>query len=100
MVPISEFIVDTCRIRVYRMIHPTCAHIRSYNTEFAAILDWFGVAPSGEVAPVNGELLPLYEVVDWEKNRRAIADPYGYRTAVNSGAAKEVPWGLVKQLYR
>ena len=48
----------------------------------------------------NGEILPEYEVVDVEKNRRAIADPYGYRALIRSDVAKEAPWGLVKQLFR
>lgn len=46
------------------------------------ILAWFGIAATGEMVAVGpaGELLPGYEIVDWEQNRRAIADPYGWRT--------------------
>ena len=45
------------------------------------ILAWFGVAATGEMVPAGpaGELLPGYAIVDWEQNRRAIADPYGWR---------------------
>ncbi len=45
------------------------------------ILAWFGIAASGQVVQTGpaGELGPGYEVVDYEQNRRAIADPYGWR---------------------
>ena len=73
------------------------------GTEFAAILDWFGIAQSGRLVVVgpNGETFPEYEVVDEEKNRRAIVDPYGYLDTMNSNAvAERVPWSLVKQFFR
>ena len=72
------------------------------RSEAAAILDWFGVAPTGGTVVVgpNGESVPGYEVVDWEKNRRAIADPYGYSRNVPSSAARDVPWSMVKRLFR
>jgi hypothetical protein len=45
------------------------------------ILSWFGIAATGEmvVGGPKGELIPGYEIVDGEQNRRAIADPYGWR---------------------
>lgn len=80
----------------------SCQLSKAGADEFAAMLDWFGVAPTGRMLPVNpnGDLAPEYAVVDWEKNRRAIADPYGYRTNLSATPAMEAPWGLVKQLYR
>ncbi len=73
------------------------------GSEFAAILDWFGVAQTGRLVVVgpNGENLPEYVVVDEEKNRRAIADPYGYLDTMKSNTGAEpVPWSLIKQLFR
>ena len=67
------------------------------------MLNWFGIAPTGRSIAVgpNGEInLPEYDIVDWEKNRRAIADPYGYLRTLNSSAAKAMPWSFIKQLYR
>ena len=52
------------------------------------------------VDPNGTRFLPELDIVDWEKNRRAVADPYGYRTLLNAVPAKEAAWGLVKQLYR
>ncbi len=72
------------------------------SEDVATILDWFGIAATGRtiaVAP-TGELLPEYAVVDWEKTRRAIADPYGYRNITAAAAAKTLSWSLVKVLYR
>jgi hypothetical protein len=70
--------------------------------EKAAILAWFGIAATGRsMTLVNGEQIPEYDVVDWDKNRRAIADPYGYLTAAGAeAAANEKPWSHVKRLYR
>jgi hypothetical protein len=72
------------------------------ESEAAAILKWFGIALTGGMVAVgpNRELVPEYDIVDWDQNRRAVADPYGYRNTVNSATARQLPWGLVKQLYR
>ena len=74
----------------------------SGGDEVAAILDWFGIAATGRavVAGPRGETLPEYDFVSVEKAQRASADPYGYRKNLNSAAVKEVPWGIIKQLYR
>jgi len=65
----------------------------------AAILSWFGYAPTGRdiVYGANGETGPEYELVDPVQKDRAIADPYGYRS--NTAAAR-IPWGEVKSLYK
>lgn len=51
------------------------------GSDKAAIFAWFGIAATNEMVPVGsgGELVPGYAIVDWEQNRRAIADPYGWR---------------------
>jgi hypothetical protein len=59
----------------------TVGGLATGETRKEKILEWFGIAPTGEmvVGGPGGKLIPGYEVVDWEQNRRAIADPYGWR---------------------
>jgi len=59
----------------------TMGGLATGETRKEKILEWFGIAPTGEmvVGGPGGKLIPGYEVVDWEQNRRAIADPYGWR---------------------
>ena len=101
--PWSDYIDGSDLSGFFGDVGKSCSLGKVGDAEFAAILEWFGVAPTGRMVadgPNNENLLPEYEVVDWEKNRRAVADPYGYRTQQNSATAKEAPWGLIKQLYR
>jgi hypothetical protein len=68
--------------------------------ERAAMFEWFGIAATGQMTSIgpNGETGPEYDVVDWEKNRRACADPYGYRNSIAS--AKATSWSRAKTLFR
>jgi hypothetical protein len=68
----------------------------------ADILEWFGVGLTGGMVlgGPNGEMIPEYAVVDPDQNRRAIADPYGYRRETASSGTNGVTWGLVKTLFR
>ncbi len=45
------------------------------------MLAWFGIGATGRMVPVgpDGALAPEYSVLDREQNRRAIADPEGWR---------------------
>ena len=74
------------------------------GNEVAAMLEWFGIAATGRMVDVGPPgypmLIPEYDIMDWERNRRAIADPSGFRRNLNSSPAQEAPWGLVKELYR
>ena len=74
------------------------------GNEVAAMLEWFGIAATGRMVdvgpPGHSMLIPEYDIVDLERNRRAIADPSGFRRNLNSSPAKVAPWGFVKELYR
>jgi len=63
------------------------------TTEKQAILDWFGIAPTGRlITPVPGsEPIPEYDIVDLDKNRNAISDPYGYQRHLLASGAKNIP---------
>ena len=67
---------------------------REHDRIFRAV-DSFRHGLGAPIAPK-----PEYDIVDLERNRRAIADPSGFRRNLNSSPAKEAPWGLVKELYR
>lgn len=83
----------------YWLGNNSCELSKTSPDEKAAILSWFGIAPTGRLVEMGGMSLPEYNVVDWEKNSRAVADPYGYRS--NRNAAEEnTSWGLVKERYR
>jgi hypothetical protein len=84
----------------YYLGNSRCEPSKANPDERAAILRWFGIAATGQLLAVGPMSLPEYAVVDREQNLRAIADPYGYRSNLNSAAVKESSWGLVKQLYR
>jgi len=77
-----------------------CSASKATATEVAAMLEWFGIAATGEEIFVNGEMLPEYAVVDEEKNRNAINDPNGYLRTIATSLISEVPWGQVKSLYK
>jgi len=66
-----------------------------------AIMAWFGYVRTGEdVVIVPGEEpVPGWALADAEQNRRAIADPYGYRSRT-AATVQEAPWARVKQLFR
>jgi hypothetical protein len=68
--------------------------------EREAILEWFGIEPTGEMVPLRpGQLAPELEVVDWVKFRAAARDPYGYRRTPKPPASLRA-WTGVKGLYR
>jgi hypothetical protein len=53
------------------------------------------------ITPVpGGNPIPEYEIVNSDKNRNAISDPYGFRRNLFASAAKNIPWGKLKGLYR
>jgi hypothetical protein len=70
------------------------------DAERLAILEWFGIAATGRTTVIgsNGKTGPEYDIVDWDKNRRACADPYGYRSNIASG--EPISWSHAKGLFR
>ena len=62
------------------------------------MFSWFGIAATGRTITFEGTTIPEYDVVDWAKCERAIADPYGWQRTIQS--ARSLPWTRVKGLYR
>jgi len=70
------------------------------EAERDALMSWFGYGLGGRtVEVIPGETrIPEWSLVDPAQNRRAIEDPEGYRTRINS--QQVTAWGRVKVLYR
>jgi hypothetical protein len=72
------------------------------DAERGEIMNWFGYVPTGEGVEIvpGGELAPGWALVDADQNRRAIADPYGYRNRAAATPLEDVPWARVKRLFK
>jgi hypothetical protein len=96
----SALAIDSADLaKLAQELDTSCNISKSQVGERAAILEWFGAVPTGhdvETGP-NGETSPEYVFGDPSRLARAIADPYGYRTAAR---AVSIPWGRVKELFR
>jgi|CXWL01.1.fsa_nt_gi hypothetical protein len=66
--------------------------------ELEQMLSWFGMETTGRTVRQWGMDTPETRIVDESQMRRAIADPYGYRT--RGAAIQSRSWSRVKGLYR